>query len=324
MRRVNAPADHVRFVRRLLAVGLGAFGIVVAFNLAVDPWNRFGLNRLGVYVTASREYAMTQVARYPHEALLVGNSRTIVVPVGRIASPRLYNAAFEGATLVEIRQFLERHLRHQRLVVLNLDPYLLGPESDAPSSAVFGPPTLRDLGGYVASLKAIEYSVKTVAGRLAGRPLGYAADGTMESESWRRQRDVDDPAWQRRQLARESERLAKFAFSARREAEVRAIRDLVQARGAELVVYLSPIQEDLLPALEGGATGEAWREAVAAVRRIVPRTVDLTRSRYSARANFYRTDPVHFFPEIGVRLLEEAVLREGGRGDALQGGTGRP
>ena len=324
------PSDQVRFLRRLLTVALGIFFGVVTVNLLVDPWNRFGWNRLGVFVTASRENASTQVERYPHEALLVGNSRTIGLPVARLESPRLFNGAFEGATLVEIRLFLERHLRTQKLVVLNLDPYLLGPESDNPPSAVFGPPTLRSLGGYLASLKALEYSVKTVSDRLAGRPLGYAPDGTMETESWRRQRDVEDPAWQRRQLARESERLAGFRFDPRRTAELADLLALVRGRGAGLVVYLSPVHEDLLPALESGPAGAAWREAVEAVRRTFPRTVDLTRSRFSARTNYFRTDPVHFFPEIGLRLLREDVLgvvpgaRGEGPADSLQGRSGQP
>lgn len=322
----SPPTQDARYVRRFLGVATGLVAMAVAFNLVVDPWDRFGWNRLGVHITASREFASTEVERFPHEALLVGNSRTVIIPVAGLGGPRFFNAAFEGATLVEIRLFLERHLRHPKRVVLNLDPYLLGPESDQPPAAVFSPFSPRSLGGYVASLKALEFSAKTLADGLAGKPPGYAPDGTMDSSQWRRQRDVDDPTWSRRQLALESSRLAGFRFHTRRVEELEALADVVRRRGGELVVYLSPMHEDLLPALETGEAGEAWHGAVETVRRIFPGVVDLTRSRFSDRRHFYRTDPVHFFPEIGLRFLREEVLggRPGGGDGALQRGTGRP
>lgn len=299
------------FLRRFALTALGTLGLVVAVNLGIDPWNRFGWNRLGVYITASREYVSTEVGRYPHDALLVGNSRTSGLPVSRLEGWRFFNAAFEGASLVEIRLFLERHLHGQRLVVLNLDPYLLGPESDAPPSPVFGVPGMRALAGYLASPKALEYSVKTVADRLAGRVPTYAPEGTMESENWRRQRDVVDPEWEERQMRIESERLRGFRFSPRRAEELAGVASLVRSRGARLVVYLSPMHERLLPALQEGAAGEAWGRAVEAVRKGAPDLVDLTRGPYSAATNFYRTDPVHFHPEVGLRFLREEVLGGG-------------
>ena len=41
---------------------------------------------------------------------------------------------------------------------------------------------------------------------------------------------------------------------------------------------------------------------------LFPDAVDLTRSVYSGRTNFFATDLSHFFPEVGVRMLNETVL----------------
>ena len=60
----------------LLTLGLagalaGGLGVL---NYAVAPYNRFGHNRLGVYVSAERESKSTEVRRYPHNALLLVDS----------------------------------------------------------------------------------------------------------------------------------------------------------------------------------------------------------------------------------------------------------
>jgi hypothetical protein len=296
------------FLRRFAWIVAGILVLTVSINLFVDPWDRFGLNRLGVYISASREFKLTEAKRFPHDALLLGNSRAAMLPVASLAGGRFFNAAFEGANLAEIRLFLERNLQGQKLVLLNLDPFTLGSESDRIPTEAFDPVGPKMLGSYLASLKALEYSAKTITSRIAGKTGSYLPDGTTASDEWKAQRDVDDEAWQRSQRNSQIERLAAFRFDPRRVEELRGIDSLVRERGAELLPYLSPVEEDILPGLETGAAATEWSNAVNAVRAIVPGVVDLTHSALSARTNFYKTDPVHFYPEIGVRFLNEKVL----------------
>jgi hypothetical protein len=305
---MNAPANRLHFLRRFLGIALWIVAATVAVSLVVDPWNRFGLNRLGVFISASREFKLTEAARFPHDALLVGNSRTAMLPAAELKGAKFFNGAFEGASLGEIRLFLERHLHGQKLVVLNLDPYTLGPESDRIPTEAFAAPGPRVLGGYLASLKALEYSAKTIGSGLSGKPRRYLPDGTTASEEWKRQRDVDDVPWQQSQLKTQQERLAGFRFDPKRVEELRAIDALVRQRSATLVLYLSPVHEDLWPALSSEQAGDEWVKATKAVKDVFTNVVDLTHSAYSARTNYYKTDPVHFYPEVGIRFLNSEVL----------------
>lgn len=305
---MKTPADSLKFLRLFCGIALRFVAVTVAVGLVVDPWNRFGMNRLGVFISASREFKLTEAARFPHDALLLGNSRTAMLPVAELKDAKFFNGAFEGANLVEIRLFLERRLHGQKLVVLNLDPYTLGPESDRIPTEAFAAPGPRVLGSYLASLKALEYSAKTIGSGLAGKPRSYLPDGTTASEEWKRQRDVDDVPWQQSQLKTQRERLAGFRFDVKRVEELRAIDALIRERGANMVVYLSPVHEDLWPALSSGLAGDEWAKATKAVKEVFPKMVDLTHSAYSARTNYYKTDPVHFYPEVGIRFLNSEVL----------------
>ena len=168
-----SPAPELtRYLRNFLAVSLGGVLLVGLFNLAVDPYDRFGLNHLGVFVSASREYKLRQAGRQPHDALLVGNSRIAQIPAAELRGGRFFNAGMDGASLREVELFLERDLRPRELVVLNLDHYVLGFESDLEPAIAFAPLTPHTLGNYLLNLKTIEYSVRTISKHLsrASRP----------------------------------------------------------------------------------------------------------------------------------------------------------
>ena len=296
------------FLRRFLTTAMGGLLIIATFNLVVDPNCRFGLNRLGVYTSATREYKLRQAGRVPHNALLVGNSRIAQIPSASLPGWQFFNGGMEGASLEEVRLFLERNLRTNELVVLNLDHYILGFESDLEPAAAFVPLNVQLVGKYLLSLKSIEYSFRTLAKSLAKKPPVIAPDGTNESVDWIRERDLDDPAWFQREVATQSRHVREFEFKPKRLSELQAIKDLVQKRQGRLVVFFSPVHEDLLPFLESEPAATQWKNAVRAVQSMFPGTVDLTRSTYSSRSNFYRTDPVHFLPRAGTDLLNKAVL----------------
>ena len=63
----------------------------------------------------------------------------------------------------------------------------------------------------------------------------------------------------------------------------------------------------------GGIGAKDWiAEEVEALKQrlgaIFPAVVDPSFSEYDAATNFYRSDPVHFKPDVGVRLLNREVL----------------
>ena len=88
--------------RRFVILALGLAGGLVAtiglFNYFVDPYGLFGQNRLGIHISAEREFKPSQVQRYPHDALVLGTSRMAMIPVDDLKGFRFFNAGFGGGT----------------------------------------------------------------------------------------------------------------------------------------------------------------------------------------------------------------------------------
>jgi hypothetical protein len=82
----------------------------------------------------------------------------------------------------------------------------------------------------------------------------------------------------------------------------------LRQRGIPCVVVIPPIHE----AAAQVAQADPVREEVAAWKRqlgaIFPQVIDLSFSSYDAETNFYRTDPLHFKSEVGVRFMNAEVL----------------
>ncbi len=49
----------------------------------------------------------------------------------------------------------------------------------------------------------------------------------------------------------------------------------------------------------------AWKRQLGT---IFPHVIDLSFSSYDAATNFYRADPIHFKPDVGVRFMNADVL----------------
>ena len=104
---MKSPAR--RFTLIMLAMSALFVGGPVLFNYLVDPYDRFGNNRLGIYIMAEREMKASEVERYTHNALLIGNSRIASIPVSQMKEFRFFNASVAAASAEEIYFFLEHH-----------------------------------------------------------------------------------------------------------------------------------------------------------------------------------------------------------------------
>jgi len=293
----------------LLTLGLAAAlaGGVGFLNYCVDPYNRFGHNRLGVYISAERESKSTEVRRYPHNALLLGNSRMAMIPVAQLDGFRFFNGALGGATDEETYYFAYHYARPQDLVVLGVD---LG-AGDPPSlqGDIFAPPTLTASLDLLLNLSTVEYSVRTISEHAAGHPSSLAADGSFNPTRWFELYDHDDPPrleWQIERLDREVEDYA--GVSRERMSFYVRLADCLRQRGITCVVLVPPMHEAVARRVRASpvlAGLQAWRRQLQA---LFPNVVDLSFSSYGAAGNFFKCDPAHFKPEVGVRMLNAEVI----------------
>lgn len=293
----------------LLTLGLagalaGGLGLL---NYWVDPYNRFGHNRLGVYISAERESKSTEVRRYPHNALLLGNSRMAMIPVAQLNGFRFFNGALGGATAEETYYFVYHYATRLDLVVLGVD---LG-AGDPPTlqGDIFAPPTWTATLNVLLNLSTVEYSLRTISEHAAGHPSSLTADGSFNPTRWFELYDHEDPPrleWQLERLDREVEDYAgtskeRMSFYAR-------LADCLRQRGITCVVLVPPLHEAVAQRVRASPVCvglQAWRRQLDT---LFPNVVDLSFSTYGAAGNFFKCDPAHFKPEVGVRMLNAEVI----------------
>lgn len=296
-----------RFV--LLALGLTTLlaGGLALLNFLVDPYDLYGVNRLGVYISADREFKSTEVRRYPHNALLVGNSRMGVVPVKQLEGFRFFNGAVAGASTEETYYFLYHFAKKQQLVVLGLDlgacdpPYLKGD--------IFAPQGCKAILDNLFNLKTVEYSLRTIMEHLSGHPDPMFADGSFDMTYWYKTADVEDPARRDYQLAEMKHAAECFTCAPlERMSYLAKTAKCLRQRSIPCVIVINPLHEEVAKCFQEPRLRSAARAWLANLKALFPNVVDLSFSRYGAADGFFRSDPAHFKPDVAVRMLNAEVI----------------
>jgi hypothetical protein len=296
-----------RFVILVLSLVGGLMATMGLFNYLVDPYGLFGRNRLGIHISAEREFKSSQVQRYPHDALLIGNSRMAMIPVADLKGFKFFNAGFGGGTAEEAYYFLHRFAHKQKLVILGVEMGQGDPPS--PKGDIFTPLTLTSTLNNLLNLRTVEYSVKTIYNHYTGVPATLRADGSFDSKSWFDRWDKPDPA----HLAFIVEGLERSYWNYSGSSKVpmtfyTKIAECMRQRGITCVVVVPPLYEAVASRLRDGSAAanyQTWRNRL---QGIFPLVVDLSVSPYCAEENFFKDDPVHFKPEAGVRMLNTEVI----------------
>jgi hypothetical protein len=296
-----------QFVLLALGLAIGLTGGMALLNLIVDPFNRYGNNRLGVYISAERECKSTYVKRFPHNALLVGNSREIRIPPERLEGYQFFNGAFSGATPEEIYYFLQHFAWRQRLVVLAVD---VGEQDPAEwHGDIFAPKGMTSDFDNLFNLQTTEYSIRTISESLSKNPQPIGRDGLVPVGSSMLDADRDDPEEEAYRIkfmqhmwdGYRCPQMAQMSFFIR-------ISECLRQRGIPCVVVIPPTHEAVARLIQSGPAAEevaAWKRQLGT---IFPHVIDLSFSSYDAATNFYRADPIHFKPDVGVRLMNAEVL----------------
>jgi hypothetical protein len=297
--------------RRFTLVMLSATALFVGgpalMNYAVDPYDRFGNNRLGIYISAEREMKSTEVRRYPHTALFVGNSRMAAIPASRLNGLRWFNGAFSAANAEDIYWFLHHSAERQEIVVLGID--LGAKDPTILNGDIFRRGNWSADAEHLVNLQTVEYSFKTLSSHLAGKLSHYSADGSLTELDFGNPAKPQDAATAKAHLATFNNYMADVVLKPPRSLSYyRKIAETLRARKIPCVVVMPPMHEEVVRQIETlhlEKETKAWLDEVSA---IFPNVVNLTSSRYSAAENFYAWDPVHYKSETGVRFMNEEVL----------------
>jgi hypothetical protein len=283
----------------------GLLLVLGALNFWVDPYGHFGNNRLGVFISAEREAKPVLLQRFPHDALIVGDSKAAMIPTGRLEGFHFFNVAFAGASLEEEYYCIEHFATNQKLVVLEAD-YLQG---DAPVSQgdIFAPADFTATFGFLLSAKSVEYSIRTITEHFAGTPPSLLPDGSSDVTGWFKLYDREDKTarqWQLDRLMRTFD-LPDGAPASRYYAK---IAGLLRQRRIPCVVFVPPLDQELLDRLNTGAQKKIFNQWKSELLKNFSYVADLSSGPYSGSENFFKSDPYHFKPDTAVRLMNEKVI----------------
>lgn len=320
---LSADPAQIRFLRVLIFTLSLSCGLTAAVNVAVDPFGFFGFNRTGLFFSDERTFKRTQVRHYPHDALLLGDSRVGYIDPAEIRAPRFFNAAFAGATLEETLAFWERYEGNARLIVLGLLYSDLSEE--ARPGERFEPPGWRDYLRHALSIELFVRSTQAAARWHAGRPSTYRDNGSraaiaeeiadlkagalVRPARWPgpsgKEPDLAGPA--RTPCADRTRGSASAAPSAR-VSRLAAIARLAEKRGARLIVFVHPRHREIL---KSGDYATPSADLIDALCRLPLTFIDLTDSRYSDPDFFWITDHTHYKPEVGAAIITDVLRRSG-------------
>jgi hypothetical protein len=303
-----------------LATALSIVAFVAGFNFAVDPFGYFGRNTIGFYFSSERQFKFNIVKRDDYNAIVLGDSRIAFTDTSLIARPgySFVNGGIAGASLADQVELLAAaRLDRLKLAVFGLQYSDVGGCSEK-----FAPQDDESLDAFrfAAAWLQFAYAIEALIARAKGEAPEYHADGTRSPVSklivelgvdgktqryWRKiQRDLpnDPKAAPRFELGAECRQLFGEA------------RQLADQYGFALVVVFLPRNTDFLSRVNWDSP-DARKEIegfLSQVREVVPHVVDLSISSFSDSRNFWLDDSTHFKPEIGARIVEEAINRSVG------------
>lgn len=295
------------------ATALSLVACVAGFNMVIDPFGYFGMNRIGYYFSSERQFKTNLVRQESYDAMIMGDSRIAFTDPKYITklNYKFVNAGFASASLPELYSLLQgAKLSKLRLLVVGLHYVDLKSCSDQKLNTT----SVWDPVRYGMSWSDLRYATKALDKRYKGESPSYHRDGTRAAE-----KDIFRDAalgghksqryWQKVKSAGNVWR-QQLVFSDACLDIIRKIKDLSRIHGFEFVLVFLPYDEDIW----GNADWNQWiarprhQRQFDRLRNIVPNYVDLSYSRFSASHNFWAHDPLHFLPQVGAKIIERSVL----------------
>jgi len=303
-----SPPNPRRYLVTFGFLAGGLLALAAAVNYFIDPFDYFGRNTLGVYISAEREAKLTGLRQHPRDAVLIGTSKAAMIDVSQVSGPApFYNASLGGATPEEVIGLVQHVAPTAPLIVVALDFFQYTDRTPLQPNPFPRETWQRDFG-YLFNLQGLGYAFTTVSGALRGKPPTLRADGSFDSTAWRAHNDRADPAALARIFDDREAQWRDFTFSPSRVNDLELLRATLDHHGVPYVVFINPLNAEDLRRIRRAGLMPALDQWRARVLRDFPNALDLADSAYSDPANFFRLDPVHFYPEVGADLLNRAVL----------------
>jgi hypothetical protein len=292
---------------RVMLMLAGVLLVMSLFNVIVDPFGYFGVNTMGIYINGEREGKPHMIVKYPHDALLVGNSKASVLPASSLNNYRFFNCGLSHASPEEMYYFLDHFARDQKLVLLGIDLGLI--QDDNYKGDIFKPWQWSDIMDKTLNLKTVEYSFRTITSWISKSERHMENDGSSCLKQWFAAYDVENQVLQKIKIKEQLQGMQSFNRKPGTGMEFfLKISRLLKERHIPVLVYIPPLHEEIIRPLHQSTNWENYVLWKTELLEIFPKIADLSLSEYSKPENFFKIDPVHFKPLVGVKFINEELL----------------
>jgi hypothetical protein len=301
-----------------VAVAAAAIALPAGFVAAVDPFGFFGTNTAGYYHSSERQFKRSLARGTDYNALLLGDSRIAFTDPAYIELPhyKFLNGGIGSSTFSDQLTILRNSkLDALALVAITFSHRTFTLDCRQPPDEIVPWDNIR----FSAAWTQLWYAATTLRLKASGGNPAYHADGTRNIAS-KKARDAkltekNARYWNAIQADTERYReiLKKMPDGLVPPAACMKLLEhaaaLANRHGFRLVFVLLPANRDLLDRVDLASWHgrEQSRRTLRRLRELTPHVVDLLDGPYSDSGNFWLHDSRHFKPQIGARMLEDAI-----------------
>ena len=293
---------YKNYIKISLIITAGLLLLTASTNYMIDPYNKMGNNKIGLYHSLDREIK-NQITFFKHDAILIGSSKTGRINPDDIDLYKFYNASIDAVTPEEIFFYLKKYAIHEKFILIGLDFYMFN-EREFPIKTMNK--------WYHNSYTTIEYL-------LGGKVL---RDSKKSISMWLKkqkpyiikkngQKTISN-SYKTRDYKKIIDFLCihhygNFHFSNERMAYLSKTKTLLKDRNIDCLVFINPLHEEVYTALQRLDSYELFIKWKQELKIIFPDLVDLSYSQYSAKNGFMKQDPYHYKPETGIAFLNKIL-----------------
>lgn len=303
------PPSCIHYLKNIgLIVGC-SITLIAFVNFLVDPYTYFGNNKLGIHINAERQFKPLAVYRGAGtHALIIGNSKTAMIDPADLKSElTFFNASVGGLLAEEMLDLVERIPPNTPLVIIGFD---LGQFTDSvPIKSPPFPETLAsEFPNYLFSRQTFTYSLKTLTSALRGKTPKFSELGAFETSGWFKHYDTLDQQRIDSHWKIFEENLHLLKLSDKRLQLLVQMRAELDNKKIPYQTFINIIHEKELSILEKSSAIGTYQQWKKHIFKQFPNTIDLSNSEWSSANNFFRSDPVHYYPEVGAKFMNEIIF----------------
>jgi len=317
-----------------LALGLILVALFAGRAITIyyfDPLTRFFSDTNKIPIFREQAGKPRMIFAFPHNAVIIGTSKLAAVDPADVDTPDLkfFNASWAGALPEDTWSFLNLFVHDAKLVVISLDVIMMNEKTFAfHGHTLFEPEGLKD-----ATITAFRYltdteQFKTSLGYLiSGKPhysILKSNGGRDSTQELARSAKMAAPEFAGPLAIIKDVAFGEFAYSTTRVAYLEKMKALMDERHIPYVVLISPENRQMMEMIKASGNYWALRRFRQDVRQIFPEMIDYSESWVSDDANFFQFDPLHYRPDVGAKMIREAIGKQATHpADAGQAAAGK-